>query len=107
MTKKDDIRIYFKCYRGANAHLGLPEPDSFTLNDAAGRDWICYPVPKHVVENLDMLSDLVDVQRADDKSGNETIVRLVFCQDTKELSVKLADESAKDDDSEGGKAGRQ
>ena len=89
----DDLGIYYKCFRGMNSHFGLSEPHSFTVNDAAGRDWICYPVPKEVVQNLDLLTDLVDVQRADGKSEEETVVRLVFCRDREELSVKLADES--------------
>jgi hypothetical protein len=70
------------------------------VNDAAGRDWICYPVPKDVVQNLDMLSDLVDVQRADKVSSEETDVRLVFCRDKGELAAKLADESQQGDGDE-------
>jgi hypothetical protein len=93
MTDDDDLGIYYKCLRGMNSHFGLTEPHSFTVNDAAGRDWICYPVPQEVVQNFDLLSDLVDVQRADDKSDGETVVRLVFCRDKEELSATLADES--------------
>ncbi len=61
----DDLGIYFKCFRGANAHFALSEPHSFALQDAAGRDWICYPVPPHIVQEHDMLSDLVDLVKAD------------------------------------------
>ena len=85
--------IYYKCFRGRNSHFAMSEPHSFNVNDAAGRDWICYPVPKEVVQNLDMLSDLVDVQKADDKAGEETTVRLVFCKSTEELAAELANES--------------
>jgi hypothetical protein len=96
----DELGIYYKCFRGMNSHFALTEPHSFTVNDAAGRDWICYPVPKDVVQNLDLLSDLVDVERADKVSGEETDVRLVFCRDKKELAAKLADESQPGDDDE-------
>jgi hypothetical protein len=95
MTDDDKLGIYYKCLRGMNSHFGLSEPHSFTVNDAAGRDWICYPVPKDVVQNLDLLSDLVDVERADEKSDEETVVRLVFCQDGTDLTAILADESEK------------
>ena len=93
MAVDDELGIYYKCFRGANSHFALSEPHSFTVNDAAGRDWICFPVPKDVVQNLDMLSDLVDVERADKMAEAETYVRLVFCRDKAELAAKLADES--------------
>lgn len=95
MPSDDDLGIYFKCFRGPNAHFALTEPNSFVVNDAAGRDWICYPVPPEVVQKLDMLSDLVDVERADEKVGEETVVRLVFCRDPQELVAELANESLK------------
>lgn len=100
MTADDDPGVYYKCFRGANSHFALTEPHSFTVNDAAGRDWICYPVPKDVVQDLEMLSDLVDVERADKVSGEETDVRLVFCRDKKELAAKLADVSQQADGEE-------
>lgn len=87
------LGIYFKCFRGRNSHFALSEPHSFAVNDAAGRDWICYPVPKEVVQSLDLLSDIVDIQRADEKSGEETIVRVLFCSSSEELASKLADET--------------
>ena len=93
MTADDNLGIYYKCFRGANAHFALTEPHSFTVNDAARRDWICFPVPKDAVQNLDMLSDLVDVEQADKMSEEGTDVRLVFCRDKGELAAKLADES--------------
>lgn len=52
------------------------------------------------MQNLDMLSDLVDVQRADKVSSEETDVRLVFCRDKGELAAKLADESQQGDGDE-------
>lgn len=52
-----EVGVYFKCLKGANAHFALTEPNSFALQDAVGRDWVCYPVPPHVVQQLDMLSD--------------------------------------------------
>ncbi len=94
----DDLGIYYKCFRGRNSHFALTEPHSFSMNDAAGRDWICFPVPKDVVQSLDLLTDLVDVERADKMAGEETNVRLVFCRDKEELAAKLADESLQGDD---------
>jgi hypothetical protein len=87
----DELGIYYKCFRGGNSHFALSEPHSFNVNDAAGRDWICFPVPRKVVEGHDLLMDLVDVQGADEKSGEETVVRLVFCQDKEELASKLVE----------------
>jgi hypothetical protein len=98
INDNDQVGTYFKCFRGANSHFALSEPNSFALKDTAGRDWICYPVPPKVVENLDMLSDLVDVERADDKAGEETIVRLLFCRHRQELPAALADQSLNKDD---------
>ena len=100
MTTNDDLGIYYKCFRGMNSHFALTEPESFTVIDAARRDWICFPVPKEVVQNLDLLSDLVDVERADKMAEAETDVRLVFCRDKAELAAKLADESQQVDDEE-------
>ena len=52
------------------------------------------------MQNLDLLSDLVDVERADKMCEAETDVRLVFCRDRAELAAKLADESQQIDDDE-------
>ena len=87
----DTLAVYFKCLRGANVHFALMEPDSFALQDEIGRDWICYPVPPDAVQQLDMLSDLAEIECADRKSGDETDMRLVFCQDFSELSRKLVE----------------
>lgn len=94
----DQLGIYYKCYRGRNSHFALSEPHSFNVNDAAGRDWICFPVPREVVESDDLLMDLVDVQRADEKSGEDTVVRLIFCQDKKELASKLVEAAEESED---------
>jgi hypothetical protein len=98
INDSDQVGTYFKCFRGANSHFALAEPNSFALKDAAGRDWICYPVPPKVVQDLDMLSDLADVDRADEKVGEETTVRLPFCRHTQELPAMLADQSLTKDD---------
>jgi len=82
--------IYFKCYSGSNAHVAVTEPDSLGVEDELGRSWICYPVPRHVVENLDMLSDVTDLDRMDKKTGEETDMRLVFCQGPSRLKKILA-----------------
>jgi hypothetical protein len=86
-----DLGVYFKCLKGANAHFALTEPNSFALQDAVGRDWVCYPIPQHVVQQLDMLSDLAEIDHADEKSGEETDVRLVFCRTTSDLPKKLVE----------------
>jgi len=88
--------IYFKCYRGSNAHFALTEPDSLAVEDELGRSWICYPVPRHVAENLDMLFDLTDLNRMDKKTGEETDVRIVFCQRPSQLKEKLVDPQAQE-----------
>jgi hypothetical protein len=88
-----ELGVYFKCLKGANAHFALTEPNSFALQDAVGRDWVCYPVPPHVVEQLDMLSVLAEIDRADENVGEQTDVRLVFCQRVKNLPEKLAEET--------------
>ncbi len=91
-----EIGIYFKCYRGSNAHFAVTEPDSLAVEDELGRSWICYPVPRHVVENLDMLSDLADLDRMDRKTGDVTDMRLVFCQRPSQLKGKLAEPPQQD-----------
>lgn len=50
-------------------------------------------MPKDVVEGFDMLSEVLDVDIADKKSGEHTVVRLVFCQTPQQLSARLADET--------------
>lgn len=98
MSDADVRGIYFKCFRGANAHFALSEPNAFALRDAFGRDWLCYPVPPHVVQALDMLSDLVDVVRADEKVGEKTIMRLVFCREIGDLAGELVAKSSRDEE---------
>lgn len=99
----DDLGIYFKCYSGANAHFALSEPNSFALQDALGRDWICFPIPPHVVRELDMLTDLVDVAKADEKAGEKTLVRLVFCREVGDLAGELVGGSSEDEEDERGR----
>ena len=98
MSDDDDLGNYFKCFRGANAHFALSEPNSFALQDAFGRDWICFPVPRQVVQELDMLSDVVDVVKADEKVGEKTIMRLVFCREIDDLAGELVAESPRDEE---------
>jgi hypothetical protein len=88
--------IYFKCYSGPNAHIALTEPDSLAVEDELGRTWICYPVPRHIVENHDMLLDLTELDRMDKKTGEVTDVRLVFCQRPSQLKRKLAEPQPQD-----------
>jgi hypothetical protein len=87
-----EIGIHFKCLRGANSHFALTEPNSFALQDSAGRDWVCYPVSSHVVRQLDMLADFAEIDHADEKACEETDYRLVFCRSVNELPERLAEE---------------
>jgi hypothetical protein len=93
MTDDDDeLGIYFKCLWGANSHFALTEPNSFALRDTAGRDWVCYPILPHVVQQLDMLADFAEIDHVDEKAGETTDVRLVFCRSVNELPDRLAEE---------------
>lgn len=85
----DQFAICFKCFRGANAHFALSEPNSFALHDALGRDWICFPVLPRAFRGLDMFSDVVDILRADERVGEKTMVRLVFCREIRDLAREL------------------
>lgn len=92
--------IYYKCLRGDSENLGLTEPFSFVVQDASGKDWICYPVSRADVEKLSLLDHVVDAMQADTKlrehglSDHGTETRLCFCQDVSELREKLAKEPA-------------
>lgn len=90
----EQLGIYYKCLHGANAHFALTEPHSFVVEDAVGRSWICYPVRRQAVEDLDLLDDLTQIETADGMIGGgaETEVRLVFCEDEGELGDKLAEQ---------------
>ena len=87
------LGIYYKCLHGANAHLAMSEDDSFAIEDTLGRSWICYPVKSEVVENLDLLTDLPEIDETDNKLGRdvETDVRLVFCEQLSQLRDKLSE----------------
>ena len=90
--------IYYKCLRGDNENLGLTEPDSFAMEDAQGRSWICHPVNREDVEKLTLLDHVADVRQADaaleklgwSKDGTE--IRVYFCRHWYELHHKLAGE---------------
>jgi hypothetical protein len=85
--------IYFKCFRGANAHLAVAEPDSLAVEDDLGRSWICYPVPRKVVERFDVLSDNGELDLLDVLAGGRTEVLLVFCQGPTKLAAMLGNRS--------------
>ena len=86
---------YYKCLRGDSENLGLTEPDSFAVEDAKGRNWICYPVSEEDVEKLNLLDHVADAMVADAAlsrhglSQQGTKVRVYFCEDEGELREKL------------------
>ncbi len=45
------LGFYYKCFLGANAHLGLTEDNSFAMEDDKGRSWICHPIKKEVASS--------------------------------------------------------
>jgi hypothetical protein len=90
--------IYYKCLRGDSENIGLFEPCSFAVQDDKGRNWICCPVSKEDVEELNFLDQVGDVKEADAKlrkhglAGEGTEVRVYFCQDEAELRERLGKE---------------
>ena len=90
--------IYYKCLRGDSENLGLTEPDSFVMEDANGRNWICFPVSREDVAKLTLLDHVADVQQADAALGKHgmsetgTELRIYFCRHHYELHHKLATE---------------
>jgi len=85
------LGVYYQCFNGANAHLGLTEDDSFAMEDNKGRSWICHPIKREDVEALDLFKDFPAIKEADEKTDAETEVRILFCETLKELPTKLAD----------------
>ena len=57
--------MYYKCLRGDCENLGLTEPDSFVVEDARGRNWICHPVSEEDAEQRNLLDHLADTKAAD------------------------------------------
>jgi hypothetical protein len=96
---------YYKCLCGDSEHLGLVEPDSVAVQDATGRNWICYPIPDKIVDELSMLEHLNDVHWADftaTKQGFATVgtqVRIYYCEDEDDLFEKLSEDEQGGDDS--------
>jgi len=80
------LRTAFYCYRGSKPGFVLLEPEEFAVEDAAGRNWTCFPVPRHIVE----LADLANLEHVDDRIGDAIGRRLVFCESAAELTEKLA-----------------
>jgi hypothetical protein len=89
---------YYKCLRGDSENLALTEPYSFVVQDAKGRNWICYPVSREDVEKLSLLDQVGDVKEADAKlrkhglAGEGTEVRVYFCRDEEDLRERLAED---------------
>jgi len=87
--------VYYKCLCGDSEHLALMERDSVAVRDAAGRNWLCYPIAARKVENLTMLAHVSEVLEADataKRQGlgqNGTEVRIYYCDDERDLFEKL------------------
>ena len=39
------MSVYYKCLSGDSEHLALMERDAVAVQDAKGRNWICYRSP--------------------------------------------------------------
>jgi hypothetical protein len=87
----ESLGVYYQCFFGANAHVGLTEDDSFAMEDDKGRSWICHPIKRKDVEALDLFKDFPAIKEADEKIGAQTEVRILFCETLRELPTKLAD----------------
>lgn len=85
------LGIYYKCFYGANAHFGLTEDDSFSVEDVEGRSWICHPIKREDVAALNFFKDFPEMEDADKKIDGETEVRILFCETLDELPSKLAE----------------
>lgn len=96
-NESEELGIYFKCFFGANAHFGLTEDDSFSVEDNEGRTWICHPIKRKDVEALDLFIDFPAIEAADERIGEETQVRILFCKTKYELPSKLV-EPVRDED---------
>jgi hypothetical protein len=88
--------IYYKCLCGDSEHLGLMEPDAVAVRDAAGRNWICYPIDGDEAESLPMVAHVTEVFAADATARRQGIsqqgteVRIYYCEDESELAEKLS-----------------
>jgi hypothetical protein len=40
--RPEELGVYFKCLRRDSENLALTEPDAFVVQDAKGRNWMCY-----------------------------------------------------------------
>jgi hypothetical protein len=86
---------YYKCLRGDSEHLALMEPDAMAIRDAAGQDWICFPIADEEAEYLPMAAHVSEVFHADATARRQGIarqgteVRIYYCEDEEELIQKL------------------
>ena len=87
--------VYYKCLRGDSEHLALMERDALAVRDAAGRNWICYPIAVRKVENLTITAHVSEVFEADATARRQglgqqgTEVRIYYCEDERDLIDKL------------------
>ena len=92
--------VYYKCLCGDSEHLALMERDAVAVQDAAGRNWICYPIAARKVENLTMLAHVSEVFEADATARRQGIaqqgteVRIYYCEDEQDLFEKLLRDAA-------------
>ena len=91
--------VYYKCLCGDSEHLGLMEPDAVAVRDAAGRNWICYPIDSDEADSLPMVAHVSEVFAADATARRHGIahegteVRIYYCEDESELPEKLSADS--------------
>jgi hypothetical protein len=94
---------YYKCLCGDSEHLALMEHDAVALQDARGRNWICYTIADQEAEELPMLAHVADVFETDAIArrqgigGDGTEVRIYYCENEDELFEKLLLDTASGD----------
>ena len=65
------LGFYYKCFLGANAHLGLTEDNSFAMEDDKGRSWICHPIKREDVEALNLFKKFPAIKEPMKNSGQK------------------------------------
>ena len=91
--------IYYKCLCGDSEHLAVMEPDAVSIRDAAGRNWICFPIDEIEAASLPMTAHVSEVFAADATARRQGIaregteVRIYYCEDESELLEKLSADS--------------
>ena len=88
---------YYRCLRGDVDNLGVTAPDSFSVRDEKGRNWVCHPVAKEGAASPSLFAGIADVLEAQGRShelglaSRGTKVEVLLCDSRDELRRKLAD----------------